>query len=207
MKLKMNNGSEPVLACPHVLRNLPETGFFCRTQDGLVAACCESCDALETGDGLGLVHLTHFSKHAELPEVAFSLPVNACIKCNDDKWNLDYFEDDTTPEEGEFRLAAVNDPIRHWTDKKEVQFFVLSESLPVLVTLDEGIRVLPVWSVGQYIPHDFSRKLDGREIHRKCALGEVQMMAAVAGVSFLAIDFLTASFDVGLIAQPLTCPV
>lgn len=193
------DSSNTTLVCPHVIEDMTKAAFICCVQDGYLVACSETCSSLSTGKGLGMAHLSHFEVLPDLPDDALTLPINACVRRDRSKWPFDFFEDDSDPREGEFRLADVNGFSPWLSPERPVQMIMLRDGTAVSATLDEGFRVLPVWREGTEIPHDFMERLGSTETVLEIQLKDVFEHARRSSIRYLAIDFLCQQVDFGII--------
>lgn len=193
--------TEQAMICPHVVRAMDVAGFICHVQDGYLVACSEDCSALDSGDGLGFAHLSHFAALPHLPADALTLPVNTSVTRSGNVWAFDYYEDDSEPEEGAFCLADAQSTVRAMTPDETVQAYCLADGAPLFVTLDEGFAVLPVWTAHQQVPQDFTQQLRGDEMLQTCCLHTAKARARSIGLRYLAVDFLCQAVDVGLLIE------
>lgn len=198
--LKMERDpSVTTLVCPHVIEDIAKAAFICCVQDGYLVACSETCSSLSTGEGLGMAHLSHFEDLPDLPNDALRLPVNACVRREGNKWLFDFFEDDSDPQEGEFRLADISGFSPSLSPERPVQLIMLRDGTAVSATLDEGFRVLPVWLESTEIPRHFMERLGSTETVLEVQLKDVVEHARRSAIRYLAIDFLCQQVDFGII--------
>lgn len=195
---------EPVLICPHAQNDINSTSFVCRTSDGLMAACSESCEALESGVGLSLVHRSHIEDRLGHTTGQLSIAVNSCLRRSGTDWSLEYFEDSTVPEPGEFRLAGEMHEIRQLDDNEVERAYETDEQTLGVATLEEGFSVIPAWREEESIPETFTIQLAGNEKLVYLGLDDLGKRARNQGVMVLALDFLTKPFDLGLLVSERT---
>ncbi|WP_415400632.1 hypothetical protein [Tateyamaria sp. SN3-11] len=191
--------SDTTLVCPHVIEDMRKAAFICCVQDGYLVACSETCSSLSTGEGLGMAHLSHFEDLPDLPDDALRLPVNACVRREGNNWFFEFFEDDSDPQEGEFRLADISGFSPSLSSESPVQVIMLRDGTAVSATLDEGFRVLPVWRCGTEIPRDFVGRLASTETVVEFQLNDVFGHARRSAIRYLAIDFLCNQVDFGIL--------
>ncbi len=196
---RMSTQHEAVMVCPHVASSPAVAEFICRTQDGLVAACSADCSSLRDGFGLSLMGYQHILVAARVPEDMGALPVNCQLLFVSGRWSLAPFEDDTEPALGEFRIASSDDPLRQPAGGKTRWDYYTSLGRPVTVTLDEGIRALPIWPEGSKIPPGFLASGNGTEILQSEDLDGLKLKAKEYSIYFLAPNFLCNDFDIGLV--------
>jgi hypothetical protein len=177
--------SEAVFVCPHVADHPETVGFYCRTQDGLFAACSENCKSIETGEGLAYLHAEHLAISIEL----MRLPINICATVESQNSALRYFDDPYSPTEGDV-VACLSESRWRTANRSESVFHGLTSSgRAISLTFRNGLQCIPFWSDGTSAQHFIDQNGDRGDTAVGCALQSVKKIAQSIGIQFLAPDF------------------
>ena len=145
-----------------------------------------------------MVHLGHLIGANGLRVQDFALPINFSIRFSEKGWRVDYFEDDTEPEVGDFLAAPENSAMRQLSDDQIVFSYANVQGEIVELTLDEGVKAIPFW-LSKSSAQSFESYVGDLDVLISDTLASLRQRASESGTSFLAPEFLTADFDIAIL--------